>query len=204
MRPCKICLMKESRRKAIEEALVAGVSQPTVAARFNTRAVPLNRMMIQRHKAHAFPKNAVMAAVKRTIKRPTSDAPQKLVDRVEELVKRFEDIALQSETSGQLMGATSALKEVRCSLELIGRLSGEIAPSNVNFNFTSFDWRTEERIDDFLKRSHPRVIELLTSKLFGSRVPDIHVTFTNRRPGQSVLAAPSTSLDHGAPPTGSA
>jgi hypothetical protein len=190
MRPCKICLMKESRRKAIDEAIMAGVSQPTIAARFSTRAVPLDRMNVQRHKKHAFPRNAVMAAVKRTIKRPTSDAPQKLVDRVEELVKRFEDIALRSETTGQLMGATSALKEVRCSLELIGRLSGEIAPNNFVFNFTTFDWQTETRIDEFLKRSHPRVIEALTAKLVGTGPPTINITFTKPRSERPALEAP--------------
>jgi hypothetical protein len=52
-----------------------------------------------------------------------------LVGRVEGLLSRLERISEAAQTAKNWSAATSALREVRCSLELIAKLTGQIVPA---------------------------------------------------------------------------
>jgi hypothetical protein len=131
-----------------------------------------------------------------------------LLERVEALVAQSRTIAHAAQQNQQWVSATSALREVRCCLELLGKLTGELSSStNFNFNFLSSGGTLREEhliafLDAIEKRggeATARLLELVRER-FGPTAPIINVSFV----AASAERAPLTLLDGHAPANGHA
>jgi hypothetical protein len=174
MRLCKICTLPAKLRAKIDAALVDGVTYNRIVARHSKRDRPINTMNLSRHRRHLLPKELVRRAPA-----PQPEVAATLLERVETLVAESRMIAEAAKTGQQWIAATSALREVRCCVELLGKLSGELS-SGVNFNSFNFSNVTEEQIGAFLdavaKRGDSRLRALVMEKL-GQPAPMFAVKF---------------------------
>lgn len=107
---CSVCAHAD--RVVIDEALVGGASVRDAAGRFG-----LSRMAIQRHRTEHLSASLVKIAAKREALHERS-----LADRLERNIVRLEQVM----TTGDLRGFVAATAEVRKSIELIARLTGEL------------------------------------------------------------------------------
>ena len=173
MRICKICCLPAARRAKIDAALVDGVTYKRIAARFSTKMQPINTVNVCLHRKHLLPKDLVRARPA-----PPPDVALTLLQRVETLVAESRSIAEAAKTGQQWIAATSALREVRCCIELLGKLTGEISPANFNFNTFNFATVREEQLAAFLDAAtkDARVLGLLMARL-GPPTPEVHVNF---------------------------
>lgn len=80
---------------------------------------------------------------------PPPEVATTLLDRVEGLVAESRAIAHAAKSGQQWVAATSALREVRCCLELLGKLTGQISTS-FNFNTFNFDTVSEDKLIECL------------------------------------------------------
>jgi hypothetical protein len=105
-----------------------------------------------------------------------------LTERVEALIARQESLAAMAESTGQIIPAVAALREVRACLEQIGKLSGELSLQNINFFNIDL---TENRIQEFLDAAAlrgPQVGQFVRDqalKRFGQAVPNIQISFVS-------------------------
>jgi hypothetical protein len=174
MRLCKICTLPPKTRAKIDAALVDGITYTRIAARFSSADRPINKVNLCRHRKHLLPKELIRRAPA-----PKPEVALTLLDRVENLVSESRTIAEAAKTGQQWIAATSALREVRCCVELLGKLSGELS-SGINFNSFNFANVTEEQITAFLdavaKRGGARLRELVMERL-GQTAPIFAVNF---------------------------
>jgi hypothetical protein len=175
MRLCKVCTLPAKLRAKIDAALVDGTTYERIVARFSKPDRPINTMNLSRHRRHVLPKELVRQAPA-----PEPEVALSLLQRVESLVAESKQIATSAKTGQQWIAATAALREVRCCIELLGKLSGEISPSNFNFATFNFANVTDEHLSLFLeaaaKRGDRRIRELVMEKL-GPPAPKFHVNF---------------------------
>ena len=171
---CSICLLPKKTRAAIDNALVAGTSYKKIASRFKKVSVT----SLCRHRRHVLPKDLM-----RSRPAPQPEVALTLLQRVETLVTESRSIAEAAKTGQQWIAATSALREVRCCIELLGKLSGEISPANFNFNNFNFANLGDEQITAFLdalqKPSAARTLGRLTERMqqLGLRPPEVSINF---------------------------
>src|SRR5215470_15441397 len=112
---CSIC--RNPRRDAINEALLVGESLRTVAQRFGTSVTALHR-----HKKE-IPKKIVKAAEARDI--VLGDT---LLSQVNALIAKANSILARAEASGDDRSALQAVRELRETLHLLGKITGELEP----------------------------------------------------------------------------
>jgi hypothetical protein len=214
-KPCTVCSLPKSKRNAIDSALVEGKTYSWIANRFSSAERTVSRSVVFRHSRHALapPKGRRLPTASRELlppPRPTatpSDAGRSLVDRVETLLLESKAIAAEAKSAQQWIAATAALREVRCCIELLAKLSGELASANVNF--MSIDI-THERALEFLiacETRGPQLTDYVTkqvAKRFGFNPPEVHVHFLEAKakdaPVLPALAEPPAVEELPAPP----
>lgn len=188
MRLCKVCTLPPKMRAKIDAALVDGVTYKRIVARFSSEERPISPPNLCRHRKHLLPKELIRQAPA-----PQPEVALTLLQRVETLVGESRAIAEAAKTGQQWIAATSALREVRCCIELLGKLTGEISPSSINFNNFNFNNLTDEHLEQFLdavaKRGDARLRALVRTKL-GTPAPTIQVNFVDPPP---LLEAPPTN-----------
>ncbi len=109
MRQCKVCVHPERAR--IEDAILRREPHARIGER-----VGVSLYSIYRHSKH----------LGRSV---TCEGPRPLVDRIESLMIRLESISAKAQTAKEWHASVAAMKEVRCSLELIAKLTGQIVPA---------------------------------------------------------------------------
>jgi hypothetical protein len=113
MKTCAVC--SHPLRKEIDQLLVNQVPLRDIAAQNGTSSSALFR-----HSQHI--PGALLAA--KGVEK-AADA-ESLLDQVRGLVRRANSIMDKAEKSGKLQTALAAIREARCCLELLGKISGEL------------------------------------------------------------------------------
>lgn len=116
-RTCTIC--KHPQREGMDAALVAAEPLRSIAERFGTSATALHR-----HKVDHVSRALVRAAEAREL---AHDG--KLLDQVKGLIARAQSILSKAEARGDHRTALAAIREVRGTLELLGKITGELTPA---------------------------------------------------------------------------
>lgn len=111
---CTVC--RHPDRPEIDRQLAGGMSNLGIAERW-----ALSKDSVRRHRATHL--SAALKAVQ--TKRETAGAT-KAVDRAEHLYEKASKILEAAETEGQGQLALSAIKELRATVELLAKLSGEL------------------------------------------------------------------------------
>ncbi len=176
---CKVCCLPPARRAKIDAALVEGVTYKKIARRYSTKTQPINSVNLCNHRKHLLPKDLVRRAPA-----PAPEVATTLLERVEGLIARVRVIADAAESTQNWIAATSALREARAGLELLGKLTGELSSTtNINFLMGSPS-ATLERVTAFLD-SIPKwggsaleqQVRALVVQRFGNPAPIINVKF---------------------------
>jgi hypothetical protein len=156
-------------------ALLEGVAYKEIARKFSKYKFSYGS--VGRHRRHLLPDDLIRKAPP-----PEPEVALSLVQRIENLVAESKQIAAAAKTQQAWIAATSALREIRACLELLGKLSGEISPGNINFDNFNFATLTDDQIGAFLdavaKRGDDRIRAMVTAKL-GSTLPTVHVNFVD-------------------------
>jgi hypothetical protein len=113
-RSCTVC--EHPRRGAIDEALVGGASNRSVASLYDA-----SEASVRRHKANHLPAKLVMAKAAEEV----AEADD-LLSQVQDLQARTLAILEAAEGSNQHRTALGAIREVRSNLELLAKLLGEL------------------------------------------------------------------------------
>jgi hypothetical protein len=109
MQSCKTCV--HAKRAAIEDAILRKVPHARIGEEFG-----LSHHSIYRHSKH----------LSRSV---IVNGTQPVLNRVEALMDRLEKIAQRAESGKDWRAAVAAMREVRGSLELVAKLTGQIAPA---------------------------------------------------------------------------
>ncbi len=141
MKTCSIC--SHPQRALIDRQLVTGQPLRDVSGRFG-----VSRSALGRHSAHL--PHAVIAVREAE---EAADA-QSLLDEVRALHRRAGAILDKAEQSGKWAVALAAVRECRSTLELLGRLTGELqAGKNAPFHTPHIAKVKQRR---FAKRYSPK------------------------------------------------
>lgn len=123
-RACTCC--QHAQRRTLDAALVGGASIDSVAA-----AHGVSRDAAARHRARHIP-----AALARAKQRAGEAADDDLLGQVVAIRARAEALLDRAEAEGDIPAATGALRELRRTVELLGKVTGELAaatgPKTVN------------------------------------------------------------------------
>jgi DNA-binding Lrp family transcriptional regulator len=106
MKACMVC--EHPERASIEDARLRNVPCNKIAQQYS-----LSPSAVWRHSQH-LGRSVVV----------TAGTP--LIDRVEALMTRLESISAKAQTAKEWHAAVAAMKEVRCSLELVAKLTGQL------------------------------------------------------------------------------
>jgi hypothetical protein len=113
-RKCTICTHPE--KDAIDEALVGGASNRSIASLYD-----VSEAAVRRHEANHLPAKLVMAEKAAEVAEAGS-----LLDQVRNLQARAYGILDKAEGTGDLRTALGAIREARGNLELLAKLLGEL------------------------------------------------------------------------------
>ena len=114
---CTIC--RHEGREAIDRALLGGETLRNIAERYGVSTTALHR-----HKARDISKALVRAAEAQEIAHDRD-----LLERVRDLVESAHGILATAEARGDHRTALAAIREVRGTLELLGKITGELTPA---------------------------------------------------------------------------
>jgi hypothetical protein len=117
MSACHAC--RHPDRAAIDQALIRGTDYRTLAAQYGLSIGGLSR-----HKEHL---KEMVAEAMRARAGERAEHGSELLKRIEEVINGAKGIAARAARTDQLAVANGALNTVIRSLELIGRLTGELA-----------------------------------------------------------------------------
>ncbi len=109
MRSCKVCV--HSERSQIEDLILRKTAHAKIGERYG-----VSLYSVYRHSKH----------LGRSV---VCNSGLPLVDRVESLMNRLERISQKAQSAREWHAAVGAMKEVRCSLELLAKLTGQIVPA---------------------------------------------------------------------------
>jgi hypothetical protein len=192
MQMCKICLLPAATRKRIDAELYLGTSYKKIAAKFSKKDRSFSHVCVFRHRQHLIPQDVV--------RRPPPPDPQvaaTLLGRVEQLIAEFRSIADATRVQ-QPPWAIAAMKEIMHGLEMIGKITGEIAPGSINFNTFNFANVSDDQVIAFLdavaRRGDARLRAMVQEKL-GIPAPVFHVNF-RAVPDPLLLEAPANGYGH--------
>ncbi len=113
-RSCTVC--SHPGREAIDEALVGGASNRSVASLYD-----VSEAAVRRHKANHLPAKLVMAHAAEEVAQADD-----LLGQVQDLQARTLAILEAAEGTKQHRTALSAIREARSNLELLAKLLGEL------------------------------------------------------------------------------
>jgi hypothetical protein len=140
MQPCSVCT--SPRRAEIDQRLVERVPlRRIVAEQGGTISLPA----LHRHSRAHVAESLVKARDAGELAQADS-----LLARVEKLMNRSERIARAAEKARQWSPAVSALREVRCCLELLAELQGELQRTQNNV-FVQFGVSSQEEAEHALR-----------------------------------------------------
>jgi hypothetical protein len=134
----KCCVCSDGRRDEIERALLCGTAFRYLSKRFGISAASLLR-----HKASHLPRTLVKAQEVAEVTRSGGllHHVQTLVGRTESLYQEAQAILSEAKADGDqrtalaaIREAAAATRETRGHLELLGKLSGELANSSATVN----------------------------------------------------------------------
>lgn len=111
---CSVC--RHPERDTLERELIAGLTLRDAADKY-----ALGKDALGRHK-----RNHLSKALKAVQERREMAGAQKAVDRAEELYVKASAILEGAEQEGQGALALSAIKELRATVELLAKLTGEL------------------------------------------------------------------------------
>ena len=115
---CSIC--KNEAREAVDQALVAGESNRVIASQYG-----LSQAAVGRHSQNHLPAMLVKAAEAQERAHGAN-----LLDRVNGLVDKAMASAERAEAKGDERAVQGGIREARHSLELTGRITGELRDNN--------------------------------------------------------------------------
>jgi len=118
-RPCTVCTHPD--RDAIDRALAQSTPNRRIAAQYR-----LGEASVRRHRAEHLPATITKATEAAEVIRADS-----LLDQVRELQTRALALLDRAE-NGKIHEGCAALRECRATIELIGKLTGEIGAQAVN------------------------------------------------------------------------
>src|SRR5215217_2231398 len=113
-RSCTVC--EHPEREAIDEALVGGASNRSVASLYD-----VSEAAARRHKSNHLPGKLVMAQAAEEVAQADD-----LLAQVRGLQAKALGILSKAEEAGELRTALSAIREARGNLELLAKLLGEL------------------------------------------------------------------------------
>lgn len=116
-RACSVC--NHPRRKEIDESLAEGRTIEFVA-----RDEGLQPSSVRRHRV-----NHLSAALVRAAEAQQAATDAKLLGRVNRLATDLEADLAKTRRRGDLNSSLKVVRELRCSLELLGKVTGELATS---------------------------------------------------------------------------
>jgi len=112
--PCAAC--HHPKRDELDSAIVAGQTLRAIGKQYGMSA-----SAVLRHRdRHLSPALAAMAAQRE------EEAASTLVEQVRQLVRRADELYTAAAKDGRSSAALAALKEMRGSLDLLGRATGEL------------------------------------------------------------------------------
>lgn len=127
-RHCSICDHPE--RAAIERATVEGVANRRIAAQY-----AVTERAVRNHKAKHLP-----AKLSRAHEAKETAQADDLLAQVKQLRGKSVSILLKAEQSGDLKTALMGIREARSCIELLGKLSGELAERQTMTIISSPEW----------------------------------------------------------------
>jgi hypothetical protein len=127
-RSCTIC--EHPNREAMDEALVGGASNRSLASLYD-----VSEAAVRRHKAKHLPAKLVMAQAAEEVAQADT-----LLEQVGDLQERALDILDKAEEAGELRTALGAIREARGNLELLAKLLGELDERPVTNILVSAEW----------------------------------------------------------------
>jgi len=113
-RSCTVC--EHPDREAIDEALVGGASNRSLASLYD-----VSEAAVRRHKANHLPAKLVMAQAAEEVAQADH-----LLAQIQDLQRRTLAILEAAESTNQHRTALSAIREARGNLELLAKLLGEL------------------------------------------------------------------------------
>jgi hypothetical protein len=125
-------------RDAIDRAIVGGQVKSGIERQFG-----LSKDSVRRHESAHLNPSLVKMAEKREERRAAS-----LLDRVEDLYNEAREVLETAKANEQGAVSVTAIRELRATLELVGRLTGELhnSPGTVVNVMSSPDWRMIQAI----------------------------------------------------------
>jgi hypothetical protein len=127
-RSCTVC--EHQDREAIDEALVGGASNRSLASLYD-----VSEAAVRRHKANHLPARLVMAQAAEEVAQADD-----LLDQMQDLQARTLAILEAAESTNQHRTALSAIREARSNLELLAKLLGELDERPVTNILFSAEW----------------------------------------------------------------
>jgi hypothetical protein len=127
-RSCTVC--EHPDREAIDEALVGGASNRSLASLYD-----VSEAAVRRHKANHLPAKLVMAQAAEEVAQADD-----LLDQMQDLQARTLAILEAAESTNQHRTALSAIREARSNLELLAKLLGELDERPVTNILFSAEW----------------------------------------------------------------
>jgi hypothetical protein len=153
-RNCTVCTHPD--RAEIDQALVAGESSYSLAARYSS----LSRAAIQRHGDNHLPAKLVMAQAAEEVAQADT-----LLEQVRNLQRRALDILDKAEEAGELRTALGAIREARGNLELLAKLLGELDERPVVNLSVSPEWLELRAVIVTALGPHPEALRAVVGAL---------------------------------------
>ena len=113
-RRCTVCTHPE--RDAIDDELASGATYMGVSRKYELGPESVRR----HHQSHLSPALAAIDAERE------AEVNATLVARIEQLVRRADELYKITASEGKVTSALAALREMRGSLELLGKATGEL------------------------------------------------------------------------------
>ncbi len=144
-RDCKVCAHED--KNIIDQRLISGTPTRTIADEFG-----IGRESVNRHK-----KNHLPVELLKSKKLAEISAADELIERVEGLFNKALLLLDKAEADGKYSAAASAIKEARSSLELIGKISGELKSGTVVNLTYSPQWTELRNVLITTLEPHPEI-----------------------------------------------
>jgi hypothetical protein len=152
-RGCTIC--EHPNREAMDEALVGGASNRSLASLYD-----VSEAAVRRHKANHLPAKLVMAHVAEEVAQADI-----LLEQVRDLQRRALEILDKAEEAGELRTALGAIWEARGNLELLAKLLGELSDQPQVNVLVSPEWLELRAVIVTALDPHPEALRAVVGAL---------------------------------------
>ncbi len=144
-RDCSVCVHED--RNIIDQRLISGTPTRQIADEFG-----VGRESVNRHK-----KNHLPVELLKSKRLAEISAADNLIERVESLFDKALSLLGQAEGEKKFSATASLLKEARSSLELIGKISGELKSGTVVNLTYSPQWTELRNVLITTLEPHPEI-----------------------------------------------